>query len=285
MVSALRPVFSRQPLGDVGGAAAGAGQPPGALDDHRPLFVGQLAELRAAAHPLLVVLDEAIHRALQEADPLAAVHHEPPADQPLAPPAGNGLGRDVELLGQLLDRQHPLARRLGRHAGRIGNVLDEQPQVVAGLLAGQLQVGVRLGPVVGDPVADVLVGVGPAGVQFAQQPLGLRHLLEFLLAGREPHLLVAELPDGRIQIVGVHDSFLQFSARLPGSITGGADFSQPSLAKITILVNLGRAMPPQYCIFTSDGSIFALEYPSVGCQHGTSSLMSRLPQLALRSRT
>ena len=133
--------LSRQPLGDVGRAAAGAGQPPGPLDDHRPLLVAQLAELRAAADPLLVPLDEPVHRTLQEADPLAAVEHEPPADQPLPPPAGNGLGGDVELLGQLLDRQHPLARRLGRHVGRIRHVLDEQPQVVRGLLAASFRSG------------------------------------------------------------------------------------------------------------------------------------------------
>ena len=81
----------------------------------------------------------------KKADPLAAVEHEPPADQPLLPPARNRLGRDVELLGQLLDRQHLLAGRFGRHVGRVRQVLDEQPQIVAGLFAGQLQVGKRIG--------------------------------------------------------------------------------------------------------------------------------------------
>ena len=197
-----------QPLGDFGGSAAGAGEPPGPLDDRRPLFVGQLAELRAAMHPLLVVLDETIDGALQEADPLAAVDHEPPADQAVAPPAGNGLGRDVELLGQRFHRQHPLARRVGRHAGRIGNVLDEQPQVVAGLLPGKFQIGVGLGPEVGDPVADVLVGVGPRRVQLSPAASRPASPARSSSRGRESHLLIAKLPDGRIQIVGMHGFFL-----------------------------------------------------------------------------
>ena len=99
-----------QPPGDLGRAAAGLRQAPRALDDLAALVVGQLAELRAAAHALLVLRHEALDRALQEADPLAAVEHEPPADQPLLAPAGNRLGRDVELLGSAL-RRSARARR------------------------------------------------------------------------------------------------------------------------------------------------------------------------------
>ncbi len=202
----------RQPLGDVGGAAAGAGQPPRPFDDHRPLFVAQLAELRAAAHPLLVVLHETFHRTLQETQPLPAVHHEPPADQPLPPPAGNRLGRYVEMLGQFFDGHHPLARRFRRHARCFRNVLHKQPQIVLGLLSRQLQIGVRLRTIIGDPEADILVRIDASRVEFAQQLLGLHHLLDFLLPRRKTHLLIAELPDRRIQVVVVHASSLPFNA-------------------------------------------------------------------------
>ena len=121
--------------GHVGRAAAGTGQPPRPLDDPIALFVGQLAELRAAADALLVPGGEPVDRALQKPDSLAAVEHEPPADQPLLPPAGNRLGRDIEQLAQFFDGQHLLAGRLGRHIGRFGQVFDEQPQIVAGVFA------------------------------------------------------------------------------------------------------------------------------------------------------
>ena len=87
---------------------------------------------------------------------------------------------------------------------------------MARLMARQLQVGIGPGPIIGDPVAEIFVGVCPSGFHLAQQLLGLRDLLEFLLAGRKPHLLIAELPNGWIQVVCVHEKLLS-SARRGGN--------------------------------------------------------------------
>ncbi len=124
-----------QAASDFGRAAAGRGQPPGALDDlislaHRVSWLNCAPRRTRSSF----ASDEPIDRALQEPDSLAAVEHEPPADQPLLAPARNRLGRNLEQLAQFLDRQHLLAGRLGRHVGRVRHVLDEQPQVVAGVV-------------------------------------------------------------------------------------------------------------------------------------------------------
>ena len=131
----------RQPARNLRLAAAGARQPAGPVDDLLPLLVGQLAEPRTARHALLIVLHEAVDAAPQEADALAAVEHEPAAHQPQLAPPRNRLGRNVELLGQLFDREHLLADVVGRHVGRVRQILDEQPQIVQQVVARDLASG------------------------------------------------------------------------------------------------------------------------------------------------
>ena len=65
--------------------------------------------------------------------------------------------------------------------GRVGHVLDKQPQIVAGLLARHLQVRIRLRAVVRDAEAEVLVGVGFLRVELAQQPLGAVDLVDLAI--------------------------------------------------------------------------------------------------------
>ena len=60
------------------------------------------------------------------------------------------------------------------------------------------------GPEIGDPVAQIIVGIGPLGFDFGQQLLRPIDLLHFLLAGRKANLLIAKLPDDGVQIIGVH---------------------------------------------------------------------------------
>src|SRR5439155_26816588 len=88
--------------GDLAGAAPGLRQAAGPLNHFPPLFVAELAEALAALHPLLVLVHEAVHATVQEANPLAAaVENETAADQTLLPPAGDSLGGDVEHLAEL----------------------------------------------------------------------------------------------------------------------------------------------------------------------------------------
>ena len=103
------------PLGDLRGTAARLGQTPRSLDNLLALLVRQLAELGAAANPLLVVRHEAIHRTLEKADPLAAVEQESPTDQPLLAPSGDRFRRYAELPAPTRRPSAP-ARRLPRQA-------------------------------------------------------------------------------------------------------------------------------------------------------------------------
>ena len=117
-------------------AAAGSRQASSPIDDLLSLFVGKLAEPRTASHALLIRLHEPIDAAPQKTHALAAIKHQPPAHEPQLAPTRNGLGRNVELLGQLFDREHLLADVVGCHVGGIRQILDEQPQIVPQIFAG-----------------------------------------------------------------------------------------------------------------------------------------------------
>ncbi len=122
--------------------------PPPAIASRRarsmislPLLVGELAEPRTAGHALVIVLHEAIDAAAQKAHALAAVEHQPAAHQAQLAPTRNGLRRNVELLGQLFDREHLLADVFGRHVGRVGQVFHEQAQIVQQVVALDFHLG------------------------------------------------------------------------------------------------------------------------------------------------
>src|SRR5262245_14702822 len=62
----------------------------------------------------------------------------------------------------------------------------------------------RFGTKIGDPIAEILVAVGSPGVELSQELLGPLNLLDLLLSRSKPNLLVAELLERQVVIVGVH---------------------------------------------------------------------------------
>ena len=130
-----------QPAGDLRLHGAAGGQFAGMVDELGPLLVGELAEARAALDALGVVAHEAVDARTQEAHALAAVEHEPAADEAQGPPPRNGLGRDVELPGELFDGEDLLAHGVGRELGGVGQIFDQQAQVVHQIAAGDFALG------------------------------------------------------------------------------------------------------------------------------------------------
>jgi hypothetical protein len=128
------------------------------------LLVAKLAKARAATHAILVGRHETLHRSLQKADALAPVEQKSPAHQPLLPPARNRFGRNIELLAQVVDRQHRFADRVGCDFGRIGQVFDKQQQVVLQILARHLDHGLAGRAKPSNAIARVLVGIGTLGL-------------------------------------------------------------------------------------------------------------------------
>ncbi len=119
--------------------AADRRHPTGPADDLVALLVGQLAEPGPPVDLVLVVGDEPPDARLQEPDLGPAVDQEPPGDQALATPAGDRPGRDVEPPADGLDRQDLLGRLLHLLLDGRREVLDEQPEVVADVVAVQHQ--------------------------------------------------------------------------------------------------------------------------------------------------
>src|SRR5262249_51346822 len=96
-------------------APARRGQASGPIDNVLSLLVRQLAETCPASDAFLVALHEAVYAAPQEPNALTAVEHEPATDQTQLSPTRNGLGRHIELLSQLFDREDLLPDVVGSH--------------------------------------------------------------------------------------------------------------------------------------------------------------------------
>ena len=95
---------------------------------------------------VLVGRQERIDQRGQKADLPPAVEQDRQADQAPLAPAVDRLGRDVQLLADLFQRQHRLGHVLngqGRH--RVGQFRQEQTQIVNDVAADDQQVGMFIG--------------------------------------------------------------------------------------------------------------------------------------------
>jgi hypothetical protein len=180
------------------GAARHSRHAPAAPHDLVFLRLRQLRKVGAALHVRPVGGQETVHHRLHEADLTPAVGQHLAAHQAAVAPARDRLGRDVQALADLLQRQHRLGDGLHRHRRRRpGQRLDQEAQVVLQHVALDEQVGVGVGAELGDPVTDELVRVVPARLDLGQKPLGTGQLFEALRRGREADLLLSQLFQGR----------------------------------------------------------------------------------------
>ena len=161
------------------------------LADHLlALLARPPAEVFGLSHQFGVLLDEPVDRRFEEPEAApAVVEDELPGQQPAPPPAADRLGRNVEPLGQLLDRVDLLrlqVDRLGQLAAELG---DEQLQVGADRLAvEQFAVELVLGVVAGDVEADEIERVLLRLVDQGVELLGRGQFVAPLLLRREPQL-------------------------------------------------------------------------------------------------
>ena len=192
---------------DLGQRPAGGGEPAGGADDLFLFVVAQVREPAAALDLALVRRHELLDDGSREAEVPTAVVQYPPADQVVHRlPTAKGLRRHVQKLADLFERQHRLGRPLDRH-GRQRTVqpVDEQPQIVVQVVAGNQQVRVRVRPEAGETEADELVRVLLLDVDAAEELARLGQLLAPLGRGRVPHLLVRQLLQRRVSEVA-HDT-------------------------------------------------------------------------------
>jgi hypothetical protein len=73
------------------------------------LLLRQLAEATAAIDPQGIVANKSLDGARKKANASAATDEMSFGDEPMIPPAGNGLGGDVEAIRQVFDRQDVVA--------------------------------------------------------------------------------------------------------------------------------------------------------------------------------
>ena len=106
-------------------------------------------------------------------------------------PAPDSLGRDVERLAHLLERDHRLGRLIDRQSRqRPIESIDQEPQIVPQIVARNPQVRVSIRAVLGHAEADELIRVHAARIDLAQKPGGAAELFAATSRRSEPHLLV-----------------------------------------------------------------------------------------------
>src|SRR5262249_51239797 len=97
-------------------AGTDACQPLGATEDIDLFVVGQLGETAAALDAIAVSRHETFNNRLRKAELPTAIAQETAANQPLVPPAANGLCRYIELFAEFFQRQHRFGRCLRRQS-------------------------------------------------------------------------------------------------------------------------------------------------------------------------
>ena len=106
------------PTVHVGRAGTGQSESAGPADDPVVLFLRQLAETASPLDPERVVADETLDRTGEKTNSSAAPDEVPFSDQAVVPPTRDGLGRNIELVRQILNCQHLVSGCL-RVAGRV----------------------------------------------------------------------------------------------------------------------------------------------------------------------
>ena len=106
------------PAVHVGRAGTGQSESAGPADDPVVLVLRQLAETAPPLDSERIVAHETLDGTGEKTNPSAAPDEVPFSDQAMVPPPRDGLGRNIELAGQILDRQHLISGCL-RAAGRV----------------------------------------------------------------------------------------------------------------------------------------------------------------------
>ena len=106
--------FPGDPAADLGQRPARIGQSPGPDQNRRLFLVGQVREVLAALHAIPIRLQKLLHHRPGEPQLPAAVHQNPAGHETPQPPSPDRLGRDTELLTDLLEGQDFFDRLLDR---------------------------------------------------------------------------------------------------------------------------------------------------------------------------
>ena len=124
-----------------------------------------------------VVGEEAIDAAEEEADAAFAVgEDESSSGEAFASPALDGLARDGEFFGDVIDAEDRLGEGGTEDVHRCADGFDEEADVVLEGGAGEEFIAACLGAVVGDFIDDEVEGVGFGGVEGVEEVFGAGEL-------------------------------------------------------------------------------------------------------------
>jgi hypothetical protein len=107
-------------------------QPACSLDNLLTLVFCQLTEPLAAFDASMIRGNESLDAAAQEPNPLSPAENEASADQTLLSPSRYRFCRYLKELAEIVDSVDWFGYILDPKVGRVGDVLDEQTEIVPG---------------------------------------------------------------------------------------------------------------------------------------------------------
>mmetsp|Transcript_81128 Transcript_81128/g.164311 ORF Transcript_81128/g.164311 Transcript_81128/m.164311 type:complete len:268 (-) Transcript_81128:96-899(-) len=124
-------------FGDLRRRTTSVGQTTSSVDNLELFSIGKLAKVTTSLDTIGVVLHEAFDATTQEAHSLTPLEEEFATDQALLSPSRDRLGRNVEPIAQLLNREDFFRNGIHGNVGGIGKIFHHQTKVFGGRLAGQ----------------------------------------------------------------------------------------------------------------------------------------------------
>jgi hypothetical protein len=190
---------------DFGQAAeAEPGKAPGATQNVFLFFRRKQGELSTPGYALLIGGQKGVHQRRNKAKLAMTIADHGDADQAALAPTVDRLRRHVELLADLVNRQHRLRDLRDRdRRQRIRQLVDPQAEVVDDVRSGDQESGIGIRAIIGYPETDELVGIRAARVNFSQQLFGTLKLFEPARRRRETNLLVRQLLQCLV-LIGCH---------------------------------------------------------------------------------
>jgi hypothetical protein len=189
---------------DFGKVVALAGQSASPVDDLIAFGIGHLAEAFAPLDAEFVLMNEPLDARVQEPDSLAAFGDEPAGDQTLISPSGNGLGRNVEPLAQILDGVDRFGGFFETQVHRVGDVFDEEAKVMDRIFPFDQSHRVGIGTDLGHPIEQEIEWIVLRRIQFRQKPLSAVGLLAPFVPRGKTNLLIPQFPNQNNLVVAIH---------------------------------------------------------------------------------
>jgi hypothetical protein len=176
----------------------------GTIDDVIALCIRHLTETLSSLDADFVEVYEAFDTGMKKPNAFSPFGNKPPRYKPLISPTGNRLGRHVEKLAQILDGVNRFGSFFETKIHRIGDILDEQSQVMLRIVPLDQAHAARLGTNFSDAIEEEVEWIFLRPIEFREKLLGAVGLFKSFASGSKSNLLVSQFSDQCNLVFTIH---------------------------------------------------------------------------------